>query len=146
MYVMWGMILTEFNMEQLIHIVQKSITKLDTNSESDLVTPRFKTSFKGYQQPFPDYIKCFKSSSIEDECNPVDLDLDKANINRLWDEATGVIEVKNCWMRPFLKVFGGEEGNGLSSFAVSIDIPGHLWKVVNQFSSPPKRDTRDGNT
>ena len=60
------MILTEFNMEQLIHIMQKSITKLDTNSESGIVTSRFKTSFKGYQQPFPDCIKCFNSISTED--------------------------------------------------------------------------------
>jgi hypothetical protein len=43
------MVLQEFNMEQLIRIVQKSIIKLDAMFEGNLVPPRSRSVFKEYQ-------------------------------------------------------------------------------------------------
>ena len=70
-------------------------------------------------------------SLVEDECGPVDVDLDKVAVNQLWDEFKGVTEVENCCMRLILKVFKAAEGNGLSPFAISINTPGDLSKLVN---------------
>ena len=44
------MILWEFNIDQLIRIVQKSIIKLQAMFGSGLVIPRSNSAFKGYQQ------------------------------------------------------------------------------------------------
>ena len=43
-------------------------------------------------------------------------------------------------MVPFLDLFGVEEGNGLSPFAVNIDTPGGLVRLVEKFFHPPRRD------
>ena len=42
----------------------------------------------------------------------------------------GIILAVNAWMVTFLKTFGVEKGNGLSPFAVSIDIPPALGELV----------------
>ena len=56
-YVLWRMILREFNMEKLIRIVQKSIINIQAMFDSGLVTSRSNILFKGYQQSFPDFIE-----------------------------------------------------------------------------------------
>ena len=87
-----------------------------------------------------------KKGSVGATTGPVNVDDDKSAVDQLWDEVKGVIEVVNSWMLPFLKVFGVEEGNGLSPFAVPIETPSYLLTVVEQFFKPPKRDNRGNST
>jgi hypothetical protein len=63
-------------------------------------------------------------------------------VDQLWDEVEGVIALVNSWMIPLLKLFGAEEGNGISPFAVAIKSPSELLALVNRFFRPPKRDKR----
>ena len=56
LYELWRMILQDFDMEQLIWIVQKSIIKLQAIFESGLVASRSNSTSKGYQKSFPDFI------------------------------------------------------------------------------------------
>jgi hypothetical protein len=50
---------------------------------------------------------------------PVNVDESKEAVDQLWDEIQGVINAMNSWMVPFLKNFGAEEGNGLTSLATT---------------------------
>ena len=102
------------------------------------MTARTHTEFKGYQQTFPEFVKTLKKGSAGATAGPVNVDDDKPAVDQLWDEVKGVIEVVNSWMLPFLKVFGVEEGNGLSPFAVPIETPNDLITMVEQFFKPPK--------
>ena len=145
-YGFWRMMLREFTMEQLIRIVDKSNIRLDAIFESDLVTARSHTSFKGYQHTFPEFLQSLKKGSAGTTGGPVHVDNDMPAVDQLWEEVKGVIEVVNSWMLPFLKVFGVEEGNGLSPFAVTIDKPSDLLALVEQFFKPPKRDNRGNST
>ena len=76
-YGIWRMILQEFNMEQLICIVQKSAIKLSSIFESDLKTARSKGSFSDYQETTAEFIESLKSASSTDNRGPFDVDLDK---------------------------------------------------------------------
>ena len=143
---MWRGILREFNLAQLIRIVQKCIIKIDAIFESDLVNSRSNTSFKGYQQTFEDFLNNTKSSSAEDACGPVHVELDDPAVTQLWDEVKGIIEMTNSWMLPFLKKFGVIDGNGLSPFAVDIETPVDLRQLIEQFFCTQKRDTRGNNS
>ena len=53
-----------------------------------------------------------------------------------------MLEFTNSFMIPFLKLFGVEECNRLSPFAVDISSPKHLLTLVETFFKPPKRETR----
>jgi len=145
-YGFWRMMLREFNVEQIIRIVDRSNIRLEAIFASNLVTARSHTSFKGYQQTFPEFLKTLKQGSAGATPGPVHVDNDKPAVDQLWDEVKGVIEVVNSWMLPFLKVFGVEEGNGLSPFAVAIEKPSDLLALVEQFFKPPKRDKRGNST
>ena len=59
---LWRMIQREFNMEQLIRIVQKSIIRIMYIFKIGLGTSRIKTSFLGYQQNFSDLISSSEAS------------------------------------------------------------------------------------
>ena len=48
----------------------------------------------------------------------------------------------NEWMVPFLKKFEVEKGNGISTFAVSIDIPHALSDLVKEYFKRPTSDRR----
>ena len=61
----------------------------------------------------------------------------------LWPEIKSIIFNFNQFMKPFLKIFGVEEGNGLSPFSVDMDIPADLIKPIEYFFRPPNRDLRD---
>jgi len=142
-YGFWRMILREFNMEQVIRIVGKTNIRLDAIFEGNLVTSRSHTSFKGYQQTIPDFLKNLRATLNVNASGPVDVNLDEPAVNQLWDEVKGIIQAVNSWMIPFLKIFDVEEGNGLSPFAIQIDTPHDLRKLVDQFFCPPRRDMRD---
>ena len=53
----------------------------------------------------------------------VKVDLEQLPAEHIWPEVMDIILAVNAWMVTFLKAFGVEKGNGLSPFAVSIDIP-----------------------
>ena len=55
---------------------------------------------------------------------PIDVDLTKPAVDQLWDTVQGILLFGTNLMRPFLKIFGSEVGNGLSPFAVDIETPG----------------------
>ena len=76
----------------------------------------------------------------------MDVDLDEKAVDQLWSEVKGVMEVALAWMKPFLKLFGVEEGNGLSPFAVGIDSPSDLVAMIEQFFRRPKADPRGKGT
>jgi len=139
-YGFWRMMLREFNVEQIIRIIDRSNIRLDAIFLSNLVTARNHTSFKGYQQTFPEFLDTLKKGSAGATAGPVHVNNDEPAVDQLWDEVKGVIEVVNSWMLPFLKVFGVEEGNGLSPFAVAIESPSDIQALIDKFFKSPKRD------
>ena len=54
-----------------------------------------------------------------------------------------VMRLVQSVMVPFLKLFGVEEGHGLSPFASNIEDPSDLIEKITEFFKPPKRDPRD---
>jgi hypothetical protein len=119
----WRMILREFNMEQLIRIVQKACIKNEAIFASNFDVLR-SNSMKGYPsglQSFIDNIKKGSSSS-----GPIDVDLTKPAVDQLWNSVKGIISFGTRVMKPFLKIFGSEVGNGLSPFAVNIETPRYI--------------------
>ena len=79
-YGMWRMILREFNMEQLIRIVQKNNFHMEFIFESDLAVSRYNTIFKVYQSPLSDFNESSKmgpytSGPVSHDCFLLDMNL-----------------------------------------------------------------------
>ena len=72
----------------------------------------------------------------------MDVKLDEPAVDQLWNSVSDIITVGNALMEPFLLLFGVKVGNGLSPFAVEIDTPSQLAKLIKQIFKPPKRDFR----
>ena len=117
-YGMWCIILREFNMEQLIQIVQKAKIKNNVIFELGLEAFRSK-SRKGYTASMTSFVDNMKNESTTH--GPVHIDLNKPAVHQLWDTVYGII---------FLKVFGSDEGNGLSPFAVDIKTPRYAKNIT----------------
>ena len=64
---------------------------------------------------------------------------------QLWPEIKGIICNINQFMKPFLKIFGVEEGNGPSPFYVDMDTLYDLIKPTKGLFLPPKRDLQDNH-
>ena len=137
---MWRGSRREFRMEELIQIVQKSEIKVQALFESNLVTARSKSSFKGYSATFGDYLLSLKSGSRTS--GNVEVDLGKPAISQLWEEMKGIIAVANSFVLPFLEMFGAVEGNGLSPFARNFDSPNELKDEIEKFFRRQKPDRR----
>jgi hypothetical protein len=133
-YGLWRMILREFNMEQLIRIVQKAIMKNDAMFESNFDACR-SNAMKGYPSGLQEFIKNMRNGSSSS--GPVDVDLTKPAVHQLWSTVQGILSFGTSLMRPFLQVFGSEDGNGLSPFAVDIETPGFV-KVMHVLGSSVK--------
>ena len=102
-YGLWRIVLREFNIEKLIRIDQKSITKLDIMFESGLVASRSRLTFKGYQQTFPDFIHSALASNKDNKTNGlVNVDLDKSPVHQLWGDVQVVLNIATEWMVMFL--------------------------------------------
>ena len=56
----------------------------------------------------------------------MNIHLNQPYFGKLWDEVSGVLQANTAWMVDFLDLFGVEEVNGLSPFAVKIETPGDL--------------------
>ena len=132
----------EFNMDQLIRIVQKTNIRIDAIFESDLKTQRSRDGLSGYQATFDEYVSSVKGGRGDKFHGAIHVDKNKPAITQLWDEVQGLIEFANSRCREFLTLFGIEEGNGLSPFCCSISSPTHLKSLITQFFKPPKKDCR----
>ena len=117
----WRMILREFNMEQLIRIVQKAIIKNEAMFESNFDAFR-SNAMKGYPSGLQNLINNMKRGSSTS--GPIDVDLTKPAVHQLWNTVKGIISFGTRIMQTYLKLFGSEVGNGLSPFAVDIEMPG----------------------
>ena len=135
---MWRMILREFNMEQLMRISEKSNIWMNAMFESNLVASRYNGAFKGYQMTFPEFLSSMQAQSDGATPGLIDVDLQSPAVNQLWNEVEGVITLVNSWMIALLKLFGADEGNGVSPFAVAINLPSELLALVNRFFVHPK--------
>ncbi len=67
-------------------------------------------------------------------------------VNQLWTEFSKIVKTANAVVVPFLKLFGVEEGNGLSPFARTFDSPNDLSTVISAYFQPPESDPCDGPT
>jgi hypothetical protein len=67
-YGMWRMMLREFNVEQLICIVQKSMIKLDCIFASSLLISWSNAGLCGYQETMPGFIKSMSATHAREEC------------------------------------------------------------------------------
>eukprot|EP00957_Ditylum_brightwellii_P177655 13531902-Ditylum_brightwellii.AAC.1 len=114
--------------------------------ESDLLASRSKSASKGYKETFSEFVLSLKAASSKlPPSGPIDVDTDIPAVTQLWPGLNNVIyTVKNA-MKPFLKLFGVEEGNDLSPFAVDINSPHERIKCIQNFFKTPKRDGRDNH-
>ena len=71
---------------------------------------------------------------------PIEVDLSSPAVNQLWDNVRYVMNMTSEKMRPFLKLFGVDDGNGLTPFAAHIDTTDQLLELVKAYFRPPKRD------
>ena len=122
-YGIWRMILREFNIEQLVRIVQKAIIKNDAMFESNFDALR-SNAIKGYPSGLKKFIDNMKNGSTSS--GSIDVDLTKPAVDQLWSTVKGIQCIGTRIMRPFLGLFGSEVGNGLSPFAVNIETPRYV--------------------
>jgi hypothetical protein len=78
----------EFNMDQLIRIVQKTNIKTNAIFSSQLKTCRSKDRLAGYQSTFEEYVESLRNDNANDkQCHgSVHVSLDKSAVNSLWDK------------------------------------------------------------
>ena len=79
-YRMWRMIISEFNMEQLIRIFQKKNFHMECIFESGLAVSISNTTFKGYQITLSDFNEILKRGSstsgpVSHDCFSLDANL-----------------------------------------------------------------------
>jgi hypothetical protein len=134
----------EFNMDQLIRIVQKTNIKTDAIFSSQLKMRWSKDGLSGYQSTFEEYVASLRDDCPNDkQCHGgVHASLDKSAVSSLWDEVQGVIEYSNAVAASFLNLLGIEQGNGMSPFLTSTATPSDLKDQILQFFKPPKLDNR----
>ena len=61
-----------------------------------------------------------------------EVDLERPPVEHIWPAVMGIILAANAWMVPFLMTSGEDKVNGLSPFAVNIDIPYALGESVKE--------------
>jgi hypothetical protein len=76
----------EFNMDQLIRIVQKTNIRTEALFESDLKTQRSKDGLSGYQATFDEYASSVKGGDGGKFHGSVHVETDKPAVTQLWDE------------------------------------------------------------
>ena len=137
------MILREFNMEQLIRIVQKVEIKVESIFESGLGIARSNTTLKGYQSSIKKYIESLKKGSRFS--GPVNVDPSEPAVKQLFEEVQDIFAISITFMKSFFQLFGIVEGNGLSPFCVTIDSTRHLIQLIEKFFKRPNREMRGSN-
>ena len=63
----------------------------------------------------------------------IEVDIERPPVEHVWTELMGIILAVTAWMVPFLNKIGVQKGNGISPFAVSIDIPHALGELVEEY-------------
>ena len=63
------------------------------------------------------------------------VELNQPVVGQLWDEASGVLQAATAWMVPLLKLFGAEEGNGLSPFSVNTETREIWFDLLSNYSA-----------
>ena len=117
---------------------------MDSIFAGNLLTSRDQSSLSGYQSTFPDFIKSLRAAAtFMPPTGSVHIDLNKPAVLQLWPEVVGIIRTVNRTMKPFLNLFGVEEGNGLSPFLTTINDPATLVSLIEGFFCPPAQDQRD---
>jgi hypothetical protein len=76
---------------------------------------------KGYPSGLQSFIDNMKKGSSSS--GPIDVDVTIPAVDQLWNTIRGIVSFGSRIMKPFLKLFGSEVGNGLSPFAVDIESP-----------------------
>eukprot|EP00956_Cyclotella_meneghiniana_P011701 scaffold16470_cov61-Cyclotella_meneghiniana.AAC.12 len=139
-YGMLRQILREFTVEQLIYLVNKVNKITKAIYEGGLVPP---VNDKGYQATLDEYVKIVKEASAKmPKGGPIEVDLSSPAVNQLWDNVRRIMNTTSSKLRPFLKLFGVVEGNGLTVFASHIETTDQLLQMVKDYFKPPKRDLR----
>ena len=141
-YGFWRMMLREFNMEQLIRIVDRTNIRLAAMFAENLVILRSNTTFRGYQQTFSEFLSPLQAGSDSVTGGPVDAGLDTLAVTQLWEEVQGVILAANAWMSIVSSLFGVVDGNGLSPFAIDMATPAQLRTTIDVFFSRTQQDPR----
>jgi hypothetical protein len=132
----------EFNMDQLIRIVQKTNIRTNAIFSSQLKTHRSKNRVRGYQSTFEEYVESLRNDNANDKQRhgSVNVSLDESAFSSLWDKVQGVIEYSNAIATSFLSLFDIEDGNGLSTLITGINEPSDLRGLISQFFKSPKPD------
>ena len=79
-------------MEQPVDIVDKQRIKIKAIFDSNLLTSRSTSSFKGYQETFPGFVASLKTAaSIVLPSGPINVDPDISEVIHLWTEIKGII-------------------------------------------------------
>ena len=115
-------------MEQLIRIVQKAFIKNEAMFESNFDPLRSNSSMKGYPAGLQKFVENMKKGSSTS--GPINVDLTEPAVDQLWSTVKGIISYATRIMKPFLKLFGSEAGNGLSPFAVDIATQGYVLSIL----------------
>ena len=137
------MLLREFTVVDVNDLVNKVRLKMNAIFGGDLAVDRSNT-IKGYSGTLPDFLASSQAGSMEEiVAGPVSVDLNYDAKTQLWGEVNKVMRLVQSVMVPFLKLFGVEEGHGLSPFALDMEDPSDLIEKITKFFKPPKRDPRD---
>ena len=105
--------MSDFNLDQLIAIVNKTKICFEVNFDSGLVTARQNCTLQGYLSTFHEFVENLKDAATnKPSAVPVFMNDFEPAVEQLWDEVKDVIEAVNTYRKPFLKLFGVEKGNG----------------------------------
>ena len=132
-YGMLRMLLREFTVVDVNDLVNKIRLKMNAIFGGNLVVDRSNT-MKGYTGTLPDFLASSRAGNMEElTAGPVHVDLESLAVNQLWNKVSQMFKMVNSVMMPFLKLYGVEEGHGLSPFASNIDDPNELAQKITDF-------------
>jgi hypothetical protein len=75
----------------------------------------------------------------------VHVETQNPTVDQLWSVVQGQLKEANQMMKPFLKLFGVKEGNGLSPFLCDITSQNHLQNLLVDLFRPPPKDIKANN-
>ena len=106
---------------------------MDAVYESDLTLVRDKSSVKGYQATFHEFLKSTSSSNKHPtKSGNINVSLDSPAIDQLWDSVNQIIRQVNLQMKLFMENFG-VRGKSLSPFCKIFDTKMSLLDEVKKF-------------
>ena len=98
-------VIREFNTEQLVRTFDNQRLKMKAIFESDILTSRSTSDFKGHQEKIPYFVASLKSAaSIVPPYGQINVDPDIPGVIQLWPEIKVIILNVNQFMKPFLKL------------------------------------------